>query len=78
MTPAFGQRESHQFGWSGRHGIDRCVCGTERELREFPHVRGSELFWWYRLTSRVALEILGYENATNLEGRKAWPCPVAA
>lgn len=57
----------HRFGWSGEHGVDRCACGTERELHVTlnpPHVP----FWWYRKTAA---------NGDFREGRLEWPCGVA-
>ena len=59
----------HRFGWSGRPGVDRCRCGTERELKEElnPPFRP---YWWYR-HDKPPKGILRHE------GRESWPCPAA-
>jgi hypothetical protein len=70
--------DGHRFGWSGRPGIDRCRCGTERQINEAlnPPYRW---YWWYRLTDPIGLRFMGtVPTATLMEGQRSWPCPKAA
>jgi len=64
----------HRFAVSRIPGVERCACGTERELAEdvTPPYRS---FWWYRLTEPVALFALGYPRDSRVEGMDGWDCP---